>query len=167
MWVFPKRMFDIRLHTFNPRTRNFSTFTSQSSCECERYPLTCLKMQSLRIINFCLLRSIIFPHSCVGSIVTEFFGPLLFFVLFLNLCTRTIIIYIFFTKFVDLPLLFVLKILLPFAFLPVVLLSVLNSSLLFQIDSVISIIDLNGSPTSGLTISLWNNHIITFFAFFI
>ena len=50
----------------------------------------------------------------------------------------------------QLPFIFVLTILLPFALLPLVFLPVFKSSLLFSIDSLISLIDLNESSTSRL-----------------
>ena len=50
---------------------------------------------------------------------------------------------------------FVLTTVLSFALLSIVLLSVLNSSLLFSVDSSILIIDLIGSFTSGLTKSIF------------
>ena len=158
MWVFTKRRFDVVLHKFNPHTGRIFTCTLQFPRECQRsYPLTCLTMLSLRIITFFVYSGVLSFHAVALSRVLPSIIDDCFCLVWPWIDTGELsqLWFSLLILMVELPFMFVLTILLPFALLPVVILSVWKSSLVFSVDSVISLIDSNESSTFGQNKSIF------------
>ena len=148
MWVFPKRRFDIVLHTFNPCTGkilHMHLTIFQWMREFISY-----NMFGNAIINYhflCLLWSVIFRRGSSVSVVTEFLQQLLSFVLFLNWCMWSQLI--FFTNLISWLAIYICS----YNSITIWVLTnclFISFELFIAVLYFISIIDLNESSTSGL-----------------
>ena len=157
MQDFSKKRFDVVLHTFNIYTRKIlhiylKIFQKMYEIiSSDMFDNAATKDYHSKVPSF---------HAVtLNQMLSSFFGncfPLVFAYTW-KIDELSQLWFSFLISLVELPLMFVLTILLSFALLLIAPLSVLKSSLLFtvsSIDSVISINDSNKSSASGLTILL-------------
>ena len=142
----------------------FFTCTLQFCSECERsYPLTRLIMLSPRIITVFVCSGVLSFHAVVlGRLWLSLIDDCICLVWswsdareFLQLWFSLLILSL------ELLFTFLLPIFLPFVLLPIFPLSVWKPSLLFSIDSVISLIDSKESSTSGQSKSIFFSCFLT------
>ena len=103
MRVFPQKRFHLVLHTFNPHTKKIlHMHLTVFRWMWDIISSNIFDNADTKYYQFlCLLWSVIFRRGSVGSIVTEFLRRMLFFVLFMNWCTRAITTFVSFINFIS------------------------------------------------------------------